>query len=82
MRSLTVVFSLGVILVLVYLGSYLSFRHSHIEIWEQNQHAYVIFPQNSRLLYYAYRPFVYIDAKLTGMRFHIGAHHEEIVETK
>jgi hypothetical protein len=67
---------LAVILLLLpaYVGSYFWMRSSHIERWDRDGHNYVILPQ-SRAIYYLYRPLTYLDARLTGMRFHIGPHH-------
>jgi len=59
--------------VLVYVGSYAWFRSTHIECWDRNGRDYLIFPQSSAL-YYFYRPLTYIDARLTGIGFHIGPH--------
>ena len=61
-------------LVLVYAGSYLAFRQTHIEVWEQDSREYVIFPTGGEYLYYLFRPLTYLDSTLTGMRFHIGPH--------
>ena len=63
----------AVLLIVVYLGSYLLFRATHIERWERDDRDYVIFPQ-SPAVYYLYRPLTYLDARWTGMRFHIGPH--------
>ena len=62
-----------VMLLLVYVGSYVCFRSRHLERWEHDGRDYVIFPQ-SAAVYYLYRPLTYLDARLTGMRFHIGPH--------
>jgi hypothetical protein len=62
-----------VALLLVYVGSYVCFRTMHIERWERDGREYVIFPR-STAVYYLYRPLTYLDAQLTGMRFHIGPH--------
>ncbi len=62
------------ILMILYLGSYAFFRTANAEIWERDGQTYVIFPQDQPVFYYAYRPLTYIDAALTGMRFHIGPH--------
>lgn len=64
----------AVILILLYVLSYVLFRHSHTEIWAHDGKAYLIFPQRSPGLYYFYRPVMYADGALTGMRFHIGPH--------
>jgi hypothetical protein len=58
----------------IYTGTYIRMRTSHVERWNRDGHNYVIFPQ-SRLVYYLYRPLTYVDAHLTGMRFHIGPHN-------
>jgi len=58
----------------VYMGTYLWLRKSCVERGDRDGHNYVMFPQ-SRLVYYVYRPLTYVDAHLTGMRFHIGPHH-------
>ncbi|GMT48939.1 MAG: hypothetical protein IEMM0008_0478 [bacterium] len=58
----------------LYIGSYLIYRSSHIEVWAKDQKAYVIFPKDQKLIYYLYRPLVYVDSKVTGMGFHIGPH--------
>ena len=63
-----------VLLAAVYVGTYMWLRTSHVEHWDRDGHNYVILPQ-SRLIDYVYRPLTYIDAHLTGMRFHIGPHH-------
>lgn len=69
-RSFVIVLIVGAI----YTGTYIWLRTSHVERWNRDGHNYVILPQ-SRLVYYLYRPLTYIDAHLTGMRFHIGPHH-------
>ena len=58
----------------VYMGTYIWLRKSCVERWDRDGHNYVMFPQ-SHLVYYVYRPLTYVDAHLTGMRFHIGPHH-------
>ncbi|MEA3186199.1 MAG: hypothetical protein QOD99_29 [Chthoniobacter sp.] len=68
-RSLLLV----LVLVLLYVGSYTWFRSAHVKRWDRDGHDYVIFPQQPAL-YYLYRPLTYLDARLTGMRFHIGPH--------
>jgi hypothetical protein len=60
---------------LLYVGGYVGFRLTHVEVWERDKQAYVIFPESyGRPLYYAWRPLSYLDATLTGMRHHIGPH--------
>jgi hypothetical protein len=63
-----------VIVGAVYIATYIWLRTSRVERWNRDGHNYVMFPQ-SRLVYYVYRPLTYVDAHLTGMRFHIGPHH-------
>jgi hypothetical protein len=58
----------------VYVGSYAVFRSNHVEIWEADNHSYLIFPEDRVYLYYLYRPLTYADAGITAMRFHIGPH--------
>ena len=60
--------------VFIYIGSYIIFRNTHIEVWQKNGRSYVIFPEKNKIIYYFYRPITYVDAKMTGMGFHIGAH--------
>jgi hypothetical protein len=64
----------GVALVTLYVGSYVAFRQAHVETWERDGRRYVIVPTAARLLYYFYRPIMYVDQAATGMRFHIGPH--------
>ena len=61
----------------IYAGSYLIFRAKHVEVWDRDGKPYVIFPEGKMATYYAYRPLTYIDAKCTGMGFHIGPHAVE-----
>ena len=55
-----------------YIAGYILFRQTHVEVWERDSQAYVIFPGSA--LYYLWRPLTYIDGALTGMQFHIGPH--------
>jgi hypothetical protein len=61
--------------ITVYFGTYTWLRASHVDQWNRDGHYYVIFPK-STFVYYVYRPLTYLDAHLTGMRFHIGPHRE------
>jgi hypothetical protein len=64
-----------VIALAFYVGAYVGFRQTHIEVWERDKQAYVIFPEGyGATLYYLWRPLTYIDGALTAMRFHIGPH--------
>jgi hypothetical protein len=61
--------------LILYIGSYLAFRLSNVEVWQHDRHAYVIFPPGiGAAVYYLWRPLSYADGALTGMRFHIGPH--------
>ena len=63
------------VVLLLYVGAYVVFRQSHVETWERDEQAYVIFPESyGRPLYYALRPLSYLDTAITGMRHHIGPH--------
>ena len=60
--------------LLLYLLSYLGLRVGLNQRWQQDGQDYVIFPQSPIAIYYIYRPLSWLDAKLTGQRFHIGPH--------
>ncbi|MDQ3132520.1 MAG: hypothetical protein M3Q99_17375 [Acidobacteriota bacterium] len=53
--------------------SYVLIRQTKQEIWERDGKTYVIFPKD-KILHYLYRPLTLIDAKITGIGFHIGEH--------
>ena len=77
MKSRRLKWLLGaVVLVTLYIGSYFFYRASHVEVWARDGQPYMIFPTESQIMYYVYRPLMYPDAALTGMRFHIGPHQE------
>lgn len=61
-----------ILVLLLYVGSYVLFRNSHVEVWEEDGQEYVIFPDI--VSYYIYRPVSYVDAKWNDMNFHIGPH--------
>ena len=43
-----------IVVLLFYIGAYVVFRQSHVETWERDKRAYVIFPEAyGRPLYYA-----------------------------
>lgn len=75
---MTSLWSLKILLaitLMLYVGTYVSFRQSSTEIWERDKQAYVIFPaDHGGALYYLWRPLSYVDGSLTGMRFHVGPH--------
>jgi hypothetical protein len=75
MKALLTQLSLFLILLLtVYLISYVCVRQLWVETWEKDGHDYVIFPKSPVFPYYFYRPVAVLDGQLTGMRFHIGPH--------
>lgn len=59
-------------LILFYLLGYYMLRTNHVEVWPKDNQRYVII--NDVRLYYFYRPMQYLDAALTGQRFHLGPH--------
>ncbi len=63
-----------VILFCLYVGTYLEFRRTHIQVSASDRLSYVIFPEDQELFYYIFRPLSYIDSRITDMRFHIGLH--------
>jgi hypothetical protein len=63
------------VVITIYIGSYTWLRAIRVERWDRDGHDYVILPE-STVVYYVYRPLIYVDAHLTGMRFHIGPHRE------
>lgn len=63
-----------IFVMLVYLAGYAVLRTTNAEVWDKDGETYVLFPKNPTAVYYAYRPLTYLDAALTGMRFHIGPH--------
>ncbi|MEP3476398.1 MAG: hypothetical protein ABJN57_09285 [Hyphomicrobiales bacterium] len=65
---------LFILLLAIYLLSYTAIRIVNAETWEKDQQVYVIFPKSPIALYYLFRPLSYLDAKVTGMKFHIGPH--------
>ncbi|MEO0912784.1 MAG: hypothetical protein AAFY59_07325 [Pseudomonadota bacterium] len=57
-----------------YAGAYLWLRETSQEVSAQDGAVYVVFPEDRPWLYKLYRPAAYLDAVLTGMRFHFGPH--------
>lgn len=64
----------GAVCVFIYIGTYIAFRASHIELWPKDGKHYLIFPKDQLWIYYFYRPLTYVDSKLTSLQFHIGPH--------
>lgn len=60
--------------VVIYVGGYLLFRLMQQQLWAADGKTYVIFPEGTLVLYYFWRPLMYLDGALTGMAFHIGPH--------
>ncbi len=68
---------IALILLIGYVLSYFIYRQTHKEKWNYDNYVYVIFPKsNKQIIYKFYRPLMYIDGMLTGMKFHIGQHVE------
>jgi hypothetical protein len=65
-----------IVVLAVYASSYLLLRVRGVEVWARDGRPYLIIPSGSPWLYYLYRPLMYLDAGITGMRFHIGPHRE------
>lgn len=62
--------TLCAVAVALYLTVYIVYRARHVQVWAGDGKAYVIL--GSRLTWYGYRPLSYVDARVTGMRFHLG----------
>jgi hypothetical protein len=46
------------VVITVYVGTYIWLRASHVERWDRDGHDYVLLPQSS-LVYYVYRRLTY-----------------------
>lgn len=64
------------VLAVLYLVGYGVIRTTGQEVWARDGQTYVIFPSEPIALWYAYRPLTLLDARVTGMRFHIGPHRQ------
>ena len=62
------------VLLLLYTGTYATYRSTHVERWERDGRDYVIFSNGA--LYYFFRSASLVDSRLTGMNFHIGPHQD------
>ena len=71
-RSISIV----IVVLALYAGCYLVLRARCVEVWPRDRRPYLIVPSGSPWLYYLYRPLMYLDGAMTGMRFHIGPHRE------
>ncbi len=67
-------FVITIVLACVYLVAYIQFRQTHIQVWERDGMAYVIFPEDREVFYYIFSPLTFIDSVITGMRFQVGPH--------
>ncbi|MBH1973921.1 MAG: hypothetical protein I8H94_02485 [Rhodobacteraceae bacterium] len=61
-------------IVIGYVVAYGLLRQTQQEVWQNDGQTYVIFPVSLPLLYYAFRPITWLDARVTGMHFHLGPH--------
>jgi hypothetical protein len=55
---------------------YIVFRVANAELYPEDNQICVIFPEGNLALWYLFRPLTYVDAAVTGMRFHIGPHRD------
>ncbi len=62
------------VLVLLYVTSYIVLRSRWTHRWDQDGKAYMHFPVSSKWAYYLYRPVCVFDETVSGMSFHIGPH--------
>ena len=60
---------IAIIIVFVYVGTYVEFRRTHIQVSEKDGQRYVIFPEGREFLFYAFAPVEFIDSALTDMHF-------------
>ncbi len=67
--------AIGGVAIVIYLLVYFTIRWAWQETWEKDGKAYVIFPSSPIAVYFAFRPLMFLDGMITGMRFHIGPHH-------
>jgi hypothetical protein len=64
-----------IVLLVIYVGGYLAFRQTHVEVWDRDKRTYVIFPEGyGSALYYLWRPLSYVDGAVTQVGSHIGPH--------
>jgi len=68
------ILGLIVLAVVAYVAFYVVYRGGHREVWTGDGKTYVIL--GSRITWYAFRPLSYVDARATGMRFHLGPHRD------
>ena len=61
-------------LLVLYVGAYVVFRTISAEPNPADGKTYVIYPEDPRWLYLAFRPMAYADDALTGTGAHIGPH--------
>ena len=64
-----------VVLLTLWIGSYLAYRALGQEVWAADGKTHVVLPGGPGVaLYYIWRPLMLCDAAATGMAFHIGPH--------
>ena len=62
------------VLLGMYVLSYVVYRQVRLERWERDGRLYVIYPYATLLPYAFFRPLALIDERLTGTGSHIGPH--------
>ncbi len=62
------------VLVILYVTSYIVLRSRWTHTWDNDGKAYMHFPVSPGWVYFFYRPLSIADAQLSGMNFHIGPH--------
>jgi hypothetical protein len=68
------ILALIVLAAVAYVVFYVVYRGGHREVWSGDGKTYVIL--GSKITWYAFRPLSYVDARATGMRFHLGPHRD------
>ena len=65
------------VLVVLYVTSYIVLRSRWTHTWDKDGKAYMHFPVTPSWVYLFFRPLSIADAQLSGMNFHIGPHPGE-----
>jgi len=61
------------VLLALYAGGYMAFRHARAETWARDGRLYVVFPNGpGRALYYLWQPLSYVDGVVTGVGSRVG----------
>ena len=66
-------FTIVLIALVIYVGSYSIFRSAHIETYSKDHTRYVIYPAED-YIYKMFRPLAYVDERFTNTKSHIGPH--------